>query len=62
MVSPEVEPFARLAFLLVTVVELFVRVASPSTLIIKRLVASATKLPRALLALLRVRSTLRVAE
>jgi len=57
MVSPEVKPLARLAFLLVTVVKLLAKVTSPSTLIIKRLVASAIKLPKALLTLLRVRLT-----
>jgi len=35
MVSLEVEPLARLAFLLVTVVELLARVVSPSTLVVK---------------------------
>jgi len=57
MVSLKVKPFAKLAFLLVTVVKLLARVTSLSTLIIKRLVTLATKLPKALLALLEVRLT-----
>jgi len=62
MVSLEVKPLARLAFLLVTVVKLLARVTLPLTLVIKRLVTSATKLPRALLTLLGVRSTPRVVK
>ena len=62
MVLLEVKPLARLTFLLVTVVKLFVRVTSPLTFIIKRLITSAIKLPRAFLALLRVRSTSRVTK
>ena len=62
MVSLEVKPFIRLAFLLITVVKLLIRVTSLSTFIIKRLVTSAIKLPKALLTLLRVRSTPRVTK